>query len=87
MGISLVELALGRHPYSEDDEPLTILDVLTRIVSGPPPRLSPNNAGGYPAEVENFVDNCLMVDVERRSTPDELLVGIISVRPSMIRAC
>ncbi|KAF9046106.1 kinase-like domain-containing protein [Panaeolus papilionaceus] len=73
LGISLVELALGRHPYSEADEPLTILDVLTRIVNGPPPRLSTTNAGGYPAEVENFVDNCLMVDVERRNTPDELL--------------
>jgi len=123
LGISLIELALGRFPFSEslsDDSDLSdfegtlsparpgsmnslaalglpparkrtakakkdkrkskgvslqgggmtmsILELLQHIVNEPAPRLS-----GYPAEVEAFVDSCLLKDPDQRKTPKDLL--------------
>ena len=41
LGVSIYELAMGRVPYSSQTEghPLSVFDLLTMIVSEPPPRL------------------------------------------------
>ncbi|KAI0702275.1 Pkinase-domain-containing protein [Cytidiella melzeri] len=129
LGISLIELALGRFPFSEtssDDSDLSdfestlspgarptnltmrsvdemkaekaaekekrdkkkrrkskgvslqgggmtmsILELLQHIVNEPAPRLIPE--GRFPSQAEDFVDSCLLKDVDARNTPKNLL--------------
>ena len=81
LGISLVELALGRFPFPEssDDDTsdlgtnMSILELLQHIVNEPAPRLTPE--GRFPSEAESFVDSCLAKDPDVRKTPKELLVS------------
>ncbi|KAJ7490444.1 kinase [Mycena latifolia] len=67
LGISLIELALGRFPFSEWMS-MSILELLHHIVDDPAPRLT-----GFPEQVEMFVDSCLLKDPDQRKTPKELL--------------
>lgn len=123
LGITIIELALGRFPFSqtldsddeddsdlEDLEPpaprtpdspttptkrdsmsmsararrrrskgvslhgggmtMSIIELMHQIVKEPAPRLS-----GFPREAEDFVDACLIKDLEARKTPGELMVS------------
>lgn len=51
---------------------MSILELLQHIVNEPAPRLTP--AGAYPKEADEFMNDCLLKDPERRPTPKELLV-------------
>ncbi|KAH7100857.1 kinase [Auriculariales sp. MPI-PUGE-AT-0066] len=72
LGVTLVELALGRFPFSDVDTGGTtsILDLLQHIVNGPAPRLTPE--GRFPKEVHDFVDACLIKDPDLRLAPTDL---------------
>ncbi|KNZ73163.1 Dual specificity protein kinase FUZ7 [Termitomyces sp. J132] len=77
LGISLIELALGRFPFSDKGVSLqgggmtmSILELLQHIVNEPAPRLTPE--GRFPREAEEFVDSCLLKDPDLRKTPKDL---------------
>ncbi|KAG0183346.1 MAP kinase kinase (MEK) [Apophysomyces sp. BC1021] len=70
LGITLMELALGRFPFPPDGNPLSIFELLQHIVHEPVPTFPP---GKYPRVLTDFVDKCLIKDVERRATPSDLM--------------
>jgi mitogen-activated protein kinase kinase len=133
MGVSLIELALGRFPFAESDDDdsdlsglseleetisptkvrpgsitqlpprkaatkpksekqkkdrrkskgvslqgggmtMSILELLQHIVNEPAPRLTPEDK--FPVEAVQFVDACLLKDVDERKTPKDLLVSL-----------
>ena len=76
LGVSLIELALGRFPMFGDGETMGILELLQHIVSEPAPKLT---TGKYPPQVEAFLKNCLWKDPNARKTPKELLVSGLHV--------
>lgn len=71
LGVTLIELALGRFPFSDDDENGvgSILDLLQHIVNEPSPRLP----GVFPAPLRSFTDDCLAKDPMARAAPKALL--------------
>ncbi|RWS30278.1 Dual specificity mitogen-activated protein kinase kinase 7-like protein [Leptotrombidium deliense] len=68
LGISLVELATGKFPYSECK---TDFEVLTKIIETEPPSL-PNN-GSFSPEFCSFVRCCLTKDYKKRPKYKKLL--------------
>ncbi|KAK4963464.1 MAP kinase kinase (MEK) [Elasticomyces elasticus] len=79
VGLTLMELAIGKFPFSieseeGDDEdaagPQGILDLLQQIVLEPSPRLPKSDA--FPKILEDVIDKCLMKDPAARPTPKEL---------------
>jgi mitogen-activated protein kinase kinase len=77
VGLTLMELAIGKFPFSidseDDDEaagPQGILDLLQQIVLEPSPRLPKSEA--FPAILEDVIAKCLMKDPKERPTPREL---------------
>ena len=54
---------------------MSILELLQHIVNEPAPRLAPE--GRFPADAEEFVDNCLLKDPDARWTPKQLLVNTL----------
>ncbi|KAG9302297.1 hypothetical protein G9A89_008788 [Geosiphon pyriformis] len=70
LGITLMELAIGRFPFPPDGSQLTVLELLQHIVNEPAPALPP---GEFPRELEDFVQQCLTKDVNRRPAPQNLL--------------
>ncbi|KAI5853185.1 kinase-like domain-containing protein [Morchella snyderi] len=80
LGLSLLELAIGRFPFDADGTsagtrasagPMGILDLLQKIVNEPAPRLPKNKA--FPASLEKMIEHCLIKDPEKRPSPQELL--------------
>ena len=79
LGLSLVELALGRFPYpptepgsTQEAQPikLSFWDLLHYIVENPPPTLpSPQ----FSAEFRDFVSSCLQKEPDRRGKIGDLL--------------
>lgn len=72
LGLVLVELALGRFPFASGDvdnkvSPLSLFELLQRIVEEPPPSLP----GNFSDASKDFVQRCLK-DAEHRMTPREL---------------
>ncbi|PRT56007.1 Dual specificity protein kinase FUZ7 [Wickerhamiella sorbophila] len=71
LGLVLVELALGRFPFASGDNnsvsPLSLFELLQRIVEEPPPSLPAN----FSDASKQFVQRCLM-EAEKRMTPREL---------------
>lgn len=81
LGLSLLELAIGRFPFDADGSsagtrasagPMGILDLLQKIVNEPAPRL-PKNAA-FPRSLELMIEHCLIKDPDRRPSPEDLLV-------------
>lgn len=77
VGLTLMELAIGKFPFSidseDDDEaagPQGILDLLQQIVLEPSPRLPKSDA--FPRILEDVIAKCLMKDPKERPTPREL---------------
>lgn len=70
LGITLMELALGRFPFPPDGGSLSIFELLQHIVNEPVPTLP---EGKFPAPLQNFVSKCLVKDVKQRATPSELM--------------
>jgi len=68
LGITMVEIATGRHPY---DRWKTPFEQLKQVVEKPPPRLP--NAGRFTQEFNDFVSICLMKDYKDRPKYMELL--------------
>ncbi|OZJ02350.1 hypothetical protein BZG36_04378 [Bifiguratus adelaidae] len=69
LGITIMELALGRFPFPADGTALSIFELLQHIVHEAVPTLPP---GKYPEDLEDFLARCLMKDVDKRATPSEL---------------
>ncbi|PAA75263.1 hypothetical protein BOX15_Mlig021628g3 [Macrostomum lignano] len=67
LGISLVELATGRHPLADC---ATEMEMLTRIVDEPPPQLP---LTGFTDHFREFVARCLTKDVSLRPKYQRLL--------------
>jgi len=67
LGISLVELATGKFPYSPWKTPF---EQVKQVVVGDPPRLPP---GRFSPEFEDFVSQCLQKVYSQRSNYQKLL--------------
>ncbi|KNC46430.1 STE/STE7/MEK1 protein kinase [Thecamonas trahens ATCC 50062] len=67
LGVMVVEMANGCHPYA-DGAPMAL--VLHAIVSEPPPML--HSAGAWSSEIEHFTALCLVKDPVVRSSVNEL---------------
>ncbi|KAF7729205.1 MAP kinase kinase (MEK) [Apophysomyces ossiformis] len=70
IGITLMELALGRFPFAPDGKSLAIFELLQYIVNEPAPALPKDT---YPLDFEQFLGMCLVKDVNARATPSELM--------------
>ncbi|CAJ0746671.1 19980_t:CDS:2 [Entrophospora sp. SA101] len=70
VGITLMELALGRFPFPPDGSQLTVLELLQHIVNEPAPRLP---QGQFPEDIDDLVQKCLIKDVNVRPAPIDLL--------------
>ncbi|KNZ77276.1 Dual specificity protein kinase FUZ7 [Termitomyces sp. J132] len=88
LGISLIELATSRFPFSDScrtarrrsrytntstgngsGETMSIIELMHQIVKEPAPRLG----SGFALEEEEFVDACLLKDLDKRKAPKDLL--------------
>ncbi|KAJ3220390.1 MAP kinase kinase (MEK) [Dinochytrium kinnereticum] len=70
LGISLMELAMGRFPFPADGKPLTLFELLECIVEEPLPSLP---ASRFSQKFEAFIVRCLIKDDAQRPKPQELL--------------
>jgi len=75
LGLTIVECALGRYPYSGESstnkgEPMSFFELLNYIVKSPSPSLSQDK---YSPELCNFVQLCLHKDPLERMTASDLL--------------
>ncbi|KAI8590874.1 MAP kinase kinase (MEK) [Geranomyces variabilis] len=70
LGITLMELAVGKFPFQSEGEPLSVFELLEFIVNEPVPSLP---AGKYSAELDAFLAKCLIKDPASRPTPNDLL--------------
>lgn len=68
LGMTLVELALGKFPI--DGAPLAIFELLNYIVNEPAPSLP---ADKFSPELCDLINKCLIKDPKLRPTPTELL--------------
>lgn len=91
LGLSLLELAIGRFPFDADGSsagtrasagPMGILDLLQKIVNEPAPRL-PKNAA-FPRSLELMIEHCLIKDPDRRPSPEDLLVFALPTYPPIL---
>ncbi|OBZ87334.1 Dual specificity protein kinase FUZ7 [Choanephora cucurbitarum] len=71
LGITLMELALGRFPFPPEGTPLSIFELLQHIVHEPVPEFPPNKE--YPSDLTDFVALCLTKDIQVRATPNDLM--------------
>lgn len=79
VGITLMELAIGKSPFLVDDDQLSVFDLLQIIVREPSPTLP---TGAFPADFEAFLSRCLIKEPSLRPTPLELLEDPYCVRVS-----
>ncbi|CAG8503533.1 7928_t:CDS:2 [Paraglomus occultum] len=70
VGITLIELAIGRFPFPPDGSKLTVLELLQHIVNEAPPTLPP---GEFPDDFDDLTKKCLSKDVSQRPNLQELL--------------
>ncbi|KAI6239137.1 BMA-SEK-1, isoform b [Aphelenchoides fujianensis] len=68
LGITIVEIAMGKHPY---DAWKTPFEQLKQVVHEPPPQIDP--AKGYSADMHDFVSKCLIKNYRERPKYDSLL--------------
>ncbi|CAO3630518.1 unnamed protein product [Cunninghamella echinulata] len=65
LGVSLLEMALGRYPYTFKN----LFDRLSAIVDGTPPKLPSE----FSNEAQDFIDQCLQKDATKRPNYKELM--------------
>lgn len=70
VGITLMELAIGRSPFMLEGEQFGVFDLLQLIVREPSPTLPP---GKFTSDLEAFLSRCLIKDPAQRPSPLELL--------------
>lgn len=72
-GITLIEMAEGKPPYSDD----TPQKAMLKIVQNPPPRLqAPNEwSDGF----KNFIARCLVKKADARPTAEQLLLVLYTI--------
>ena len=66
LGISLIEMAEGKNPYVS----MTSMMIMKRVVEEAPPSLSSSD---WSYDFVDFVKQCLIKDVEKRPSVDELM--------------
>eukprot|EP00842_Homolaphlyctis_polyrhiza_P001359 jgi/Hompol1/2223/HPOL_002145-RA len=76
LGMTLMELVLGKFPFPPDGKPLTVFELLQYIVNEPVPTLP---EGQFSKEFETFIARSLIKDPAARPTPSELLVDAFCV--------
>ncbi|KAI9226681.1 MAG: protein kinase byr1 [Piptocephalis tieghemiana] len=72
VGLTLMEIALGRFPLFHAEKELCILDLLQHIVNEPAPTLPPDEV--YPEGLRSFIADCLIKNPDERPSPAVLLV-------------
>nr|KAJ3405488.1 MAP kinase kinase (MEK) [Polyrhizophydium stewartii] len=70
LGMTIMELVLGKFPFPPDGKPLSVFELLEYIVHEPVPTLPP---GQFSKEFEAFIARSLIKDPATRPTPSELL--------------
>ncbi|KAJ3278955.1 MAP kinase kinase (MEK) [Borealophlyctis nickersoniae] len=70
LGMTLIELALGKFPFPPEGKPLSVFELLEYIVHEPVPTLP---EGKFSKDLEKFIARCLIKDPASRPTPSELL--------------
>lgn len=81
VGLTLMELAIGKFPFNSADEPggpQGILDLLQQIVLEPAPKLPKSDA--FPSILDDMIAKCLMKEPAQRPTPWELYVSCLTHR-------
>ena len=66
LGVSLIEMAEGKNPYMS----MTSMMIMKRVVEEAPPSLSSSD---WSYDFVDFVKQCLIKDVEKRPSVDELM--------------
>ena len=66
LGISVIEMAEGKHPFAG----CTSAVVLNKVLNKPSPTLT---SSGWSSDMVDFVTCCLVKDVNKRSSVEELL--------------
>ena len=73
LGISVIEMAEGKNPFGD----CTSAQVMNRVMNKEPPSLT---SSGWSVDLVDFVRKCLVRNVNRRASVEELLrVGVSSV--------
>lgn len=75
LGISLLEMAIGKFPIDLKKDPKSpkkvgVFDLLTAVVKEPSPKLP---SEGFSPEFQDFIAKCLVKEDDDRPTPAELL--------------
>jgi mitogen-activated protein kinase kinase len=71
LGMTMMELVIGKFPFPPDGKPLSVFELLEYIVHEPVPTLP---AGKFTPAFESFIARSLIKDPAKRPTPSELLV-------------
>ena len=66
LGISIIEMAEGKNPYAG----LAPLAIMREVVDGKLPSLT---SPGWSSDLVDFVSQCLVKDVEKRASAEELM--------------
>ena len=66
LGMSVIEMAESKNPFAR----CTSAQVMNRVMNMPPPSLS---SSGWSSDLVDFVKKCLVKDVKKRASVDELL--------------
>ena len=73
LGMSVIEMAEGKHPLAS----CTSFQMMKKVCDGEPPSLSSSE---WSSDLVEFVKRCLVKDVNRRSSVEELMkVGAVVV--------
>ena len=71
LGISIIEIAEGKHPFAG----MTSANITKQLIYMPSPSLS---SSGWSSDLVDFVNACLVKDVNERSSVEELLKVSVS---------
>ena len=66
LGMSVIEMAESKNPFAS----YTTAQVMNRVMSMPPPSLS---SSGWSSDLVDFVKKCLVKDVKKRASVNDLL--------------
>ena len=66
LGISIIEMAESKNPFAD----FTSLQVMKKVCFGEPPSLS---SSGWSSDLVDFVSACLVKDVKKRASVNDLL--------------
>ena len=66
LGMSVIEMAEGNHPYVD----MTVAEIVYAVLYSPSPSLS---SFGWSCDLMDFVNKCLVKDIDERASVEELL--------------